>query len=733
VGLIMAHGTYYCKVHVPEALVGQMIGKKGANMKEINLKTGARCWVDNSKVIQGCKVLEITGNDEKSVSMAKQIIQSQLGQFKKQNSGAERVEIPGLGAKKERKRRKKNGKKNRNQKLFDSDDESVGLSDSNQSDEEETAATQKKQEKETNPRSNSSFENYWDNRKTASGNQREKDVTGTQKKETYGNKKENERKAQMEREWDLLEIDSWKRNNLWGRKESKSYSVGYSSLVCSETGRLDMQQGQKTAEIGTTFFKKFKEQLVSENYNSWKEQAGENWRNLMMCAHKEMEKNLCKAISHYSSGFHGAAAVGDVATVRSLARNLLVSYSYLAPRVKEFCRMDVYSQALDIFKRALEVGSGKGMDCSWIFGTEGRKGVVNFLMDMVDEVGILLPSLQYSMREVVQVSERFVGKLDRWTTVEEERVCLGHARLRQGESMFNMAAMAMGDKNYVDALYLFQELYSVVEESKRLLRFPSEADLEKCNFESGNGPLWRDLKLLVTDIRIHTALAEALKVLDDGDDTLNEAIEGYETLQLELVYIALDKYRLAVTLARGEDIEIMCIAYTKIARIYIDIFKDGIHKTKAKEYLNNVMELSKVMSRNLYTMDWYKDATKFLKDMQDEKQKQEDELWQNKRKVFMEQLSDEVKELVLHEGDTDRQFLVFLFAKFPPKHRQEVEWKHLVPEGEDDGLSMKKTMMKLVTIYHPDRVDKTVHSGKYHVLCEEITKELTNRYSRLKA
>ena len=298
--------------------------------------------------------------------------------------------------------------------------------------------------------------------------------------------------------------------------------------------------------------------------------------------------------------------------------------------------------------------------------------------------------------------------------------------------MFNMAAVAMGDKNYLDALYLFQELYSVVEESKRLLRFPTEAKLESFIFEFGNSPLLKDLKMLVTDIRIHTALAEALKMLNDGDKTLDEAIEGYETLQLELVYTALDKYRLAVTLARGEDIEIMCIAYIKIAKIYIDVFKDGIHKSKAKEYLNNVIELSKVMNGNLYTVDWYKDATKFLKDMQDEKQKQEDELWQNQRKMFMDQLSDEVKLLQLHEGDTNHQFLLFLFDKFPPKHRQVNEWKHLVPEGGDDGISMKKRMMKLVTIYHPDRVDKTIHSSKYHVLCEEITKVLTNRYNCLK-
>ena len=520
--------SYSCKIPIPEGLVGLMIGKKGANMREINNKTGARCWVDNSKVIQGCKVLEITGSNEKSVTMARQIIQSQLGQFKKQSSGSEKVEIPGLGAKKGRKSRKKNGKKNRNQKTYDSEDESDGLSDQIQSDDEETTATPNNHERESKfNKDNSSFGNYWDNRKAASGPQKEKEAPGTQR--SRDKKKEEEREAMLlEREWDLMEVDAWVRNNLWGRKESKTYSVGYaSSLVCSKTGRVEM------AKIGTTYFKRFKEQIESENYDTWKEQGRDNWRNLMIDAHKEMEKNLCKAISHYSSGFHGAAAVGDVPSVRSLARNLMVSYCYLAQRVKVPCRMDVYLQAIDIFKRAMEVGDGKDMDHSWIKGTGGRKGLMNFVLDMVDEVGMLLPVLKFDMREVVQLSERFVGRLDRWSTVEEERICIGHARLRQGEGMFNMAAVAMGDKNYLDALYLFQELYSVVEEAKRLLRFPTEAEFESCSFESGNRPLWKDIKMLVTDIRIHMALAEALKVLDDGDKTLDEAIEGYETLQLE--------------------------------------------------------------------------------------------------------------------------------------------------------------------------------------------------------
>jgi len=715
-------GPPSCTVHVPESLVGQLIGKKGANIKEINQRSGARCWVDNTRVIHGCKVLEISGNDGKSVAMAKQIVESQLGHFKQQNSGAERENIPGMGGIRKGKKQKKKGKRKGNQEFVESDPEDMYQSEEDE--EEKETGFQRNQE----PKSNSNFGSYCNHQKpnASSSNQ-------TNDEEEKTRKEEERRRKAREMDWDLYEADNWVSNNMWGLEGSKTYSVGSAStFVCSKTGRVEMLPYQRQAEIGTSCFKRFKEQLLNEKYDTWKEQGGDDWRNLMMKGDKLMEKSLCKSVAHYNAAFLGAVYSKEIGTARSLARNLLVSFTYLAPRVRESCRMDIYCEAVHVFKTVVELC---GRDQEWLYSSDGnRKGVVDFINDIVEEVGVLLPSLDMKTREMVQVGETFVAKFGRWPSCDEERNCTGIARLRQGEAMFNKAAMAMGDKNFVDALYLLQELYTVVEEAKRLLQFPDDGETDDIESEDDHYLRHlRDLKLLITDIRIHTSLAEALKAVHDGDATLKEAIEGYENLQLDLVYSALDKYRLAVTLARGEDIEIMCIAFTKIASVYINVFKDGIHKTKGKEYLNNVLDLSKVIQGNLYTAEWYKEATLFLKNMQDEKQQQEDELWQNQRKVFMDQLSDETKTLELHKCDSDSEFLVFLFAKFPPKHRPEGDWKHLLPkEGEDDMGTWKKTMMKLVTIYHPDRVDKTVHSSKYHVLCEEITKELTNRYNKFK-
>ena len=112
-----------------------------------------------------------------------------------------------------------------------------------------------------------------------------------------------------------------------------------------------------------------------------------------------------------------------------------------------------------------------------------------------------------------------------------------------------------------------------------------------------------------------------------------------------LVWNSLDQYRQAVVLSRGQDVEIMCIAYTKIAKVYLKVMKDGISRSKGKDYLNSVMELSQVIGqeRNLHSLEWFNLATEMMKEIQDSVKRKEDEEWSNKRKVFMQELKDELK------------------------------------------------------------------------------------------
>ena len=314
-------------------------------------------------------------------------------------------------------------------------------------------------------------------------------------------------------------------------------------------------------------------------------------------------------------------------------------------------------------------------------------------------------------------------KLNRWSEIAEERRCLALLRLRIGELIFIQAAVAVADKDFKAAIQLLEEVRQFgVEEVKALMAREEKKE---------NEALFKDLSLLEADSRLNRQLAEALQLVTNGDNELASTLANYENLQLDLIFGVEDKYKYALVLARGEDVEIVCLTLTKLAKLYLKVYTDGIHRTKARETLNDVMNYSKVIGRNLYETDWYREAASMLRELQEAEQAKEDKEWQNMRKVALAKLSKELKQLAEFAKKNNRGLVEALFSTFPPKHRADEGWNKLVPEDlGDDDIGWKNLIRKMVIIYHPDRVDKAKLGEKYHVLCEEITTELNRRYSR---
>ena len=320
---------------------------------------------------------------------------------------------------------------------------------------------------------------------------------------------------------------------------------------------------------------------------------------------------------------------------------------------------------------------------------------------------------------------KVASKLNRWSKVATERRCLALLRLRIGELIFNQAAVAVADKDFKPAIQLLEEVMQFgVEEVKSLMAR---------EVKDKNRAFFQDLGVLEADSRLNRQLAEALQFVSSGDELLTSCLVNYEKFHMDLVFGVEDKYKYALSLARGGDVEIVCLTYTKLAKLYLKVFTDGIHRIKAREILNDVMNYSKAINRNLYESEWYCEAAKMLKEMQEADQAKEDNEWQNRRKVALGKLTKELELLTEFGKKGNKGFVEAIFATFPPKHRADEGWKKVVPEDlEDDGSGWKNVLRKLVTIYHPDRVDKEKHGEEYHVLCEEITTELSRRYSNLK-
>ena len=439
------------------------------------------------------------------------------------------------------------------------------------------------------------------------------------------------------------------------------------------------------------------------------------------CAGK-MKESLCRAVASYRYALNlrgGQAQCEDeenLKSERAVARNLLVSLSYLVERVVYSARLAIYVEATEVLAIALNM---RGSDPEW------RRGVQAKWWGMVSQLRYYLPAELDGAQQLVRAGEKLATELNRWSQVEEERICLGQLRLMLGDMVFLQATIAVAEKDFKVAIQLLEEVSQFgVEEAKALLGGDSAEALYP-----GAEEMQSDLAVLEASARTNRQLAGALQYLSIGDEQLAKAIDGYEELHLDLIFDVEDQYKFALNLAKGEDVEIVCMVQTKIAKLYLKVYTDGIHKTKAREILTEVMNFAGIIGRNMYEADWYKEATQLLSDLHKAAQTKEDSEWKNKRKVVLESLAPDLKQLEEFAKKDERGLVEALFATFPPKHQPTDNWRQLLPKEGDPESGWKSVFRKLVIIYHPDRVGKEKYGDKYHVLCEEITAELNRRYS----
>ena len=109
----------------------------------------------------------------------------------------------------------------------------------------------------------------------------------------------------------------------------------------------------------------------------------------------------------------------------------------------------------------------------------------------------------------------------------------------------------------------------------------------------------------------------------------------------------------------------------------------------------------------------------------------EQEMQDKKRQAVKEELKPTLKEIEMHSSDDYKDFLMFIYKKFPPVDPNNK--LDLTKKADDDDFVVKyKALQRAIIHYHPDRVKLEEHGLKAKVLNEEITKYLTNRYEKMK-
>ena len=110
------------------------------------------------------------------------------------------------------------------------------------------------------------------------------------------------------------------------------------------------------------------------------------------------------------------------------------------------------------------------------------------------------------------------------------------------------------------------------------------------------------------------------------------------------------------------------------------------------------------------------------------KKKEEESNLKNKRDVEAEQLAKQSKQLEALAMMENEDFAEAILKTFPPVHLPSAKWDTL----DLKDIKMESLLKKLVSLYHPDKVDKVKNGEKYYVLCEMITAQLNVRYSKYK-
>eukprot|EP00090_Calanus_glacialis_P008129 TRINITY_DN16465_c0_g1_i1.p1 TRINITY_DN16465_c0_g1~~TRINITY_DN16465_c0_g1_i1.p1 ORF type:complete len:947 (-),score=231.07 TRINITY_DN16465_c0_g1_i1:110-2656(-) len=201
-------------------------------------------------------------------------------------------------------------------------------------------------------------------------------------------------------------------------------------------------------------------------------------------------------------------------------------------------------------------------------------------------------------------------------------------------------------------------------------------------------------------------------------DNMKDAMDIDDKINLSL--FALDHIKEAKNMTK-DNLKIFCKAKLYEGKVYLNLLPN---KEKAKNCFREVLNIG--ITQQYTNTIWYKEASNIF-----QKLKQEEVVEEPKkdRTAIMKELEKEIAKLDVAKKLSDEEFVKFLFANFPPKHKENAK----MPEVSQTHQVIKKAYIKLSTFYHPDKIDTEKYGEKYKVFCEEISKRVNSRYAQMKS
>lgn len=187
-----------------------------------------------------------------------------------------------------------------------------------------------------------------------------------------------------------------------------------------------------------------------------------------------------------------------------------------------------------------------------------------------------------------------------------------------------------------------------------------------------------------------------------GQEQFKKAIFLEESIDIDMVYTAIDSFTRAINLSYERDPEVEAISSSLLGMA----FYKGLQKAvKAKKhYLDSIRILETLKPKTFNHEQWHKLMMKYMNEIQTEQDRKErDAQWKDEAKL-RESLKKEIKEINDHKSQGSRKFLKFVAENY-------VSYENKKVEISDDDLKeskLKKTILKICKAYHSD---KSANSG----------------------
>jgi hypothetical protein len=252
-----------------------------------------------------------------------------------------------------------------------------------------------------------------------------------------------------------------------------------------------------------------------------------------------------------------------------------------------------------------------------------------------------------------------------------------------GELRFNMAVTFISNKDFKCGLGHLGKMYRMVEETKRFAGKNTAAAAAECN----------EVTVLESDYNTCLAMGQSLQAMHVGEDMVKHAVEDEESVNYDLVWDALDKFKEAELLSKGEDVELLCMALFHQGRVYDKVL---LNKLTAKLYLKEALDLSQTLVTGPYRGKWYIDLTSLIENIRSQELLKEEQSWQNQRIEHLKKVQTDIDEIEQRKNSKLTELCDYLFEKHPPRHHKDYQGRDSSNSYQDlirISLHMSKTCL----------------------------------------